>query len=156
MAPPWGSKSWGSTALVLKRLWARGALFGLFVACANAVPSRLSETVQSTVDGGEICLSSAIGGAWEALALFGPYTSAGEVGEALGFEWPEFSRTGLEQSDTFSLVVLVSSGAVQESLRVPRCSPDFGDGIQGRLWAREASCFRLHRGTGCATLDNGG
>jgi hypothetical protein len=52
------------------------------------------------------------GFAWDRMFVFGPYTTKSEVDTALGFEWPDYQKTGIEALDSINLVVFVEDSTV--------------------------------------------
>jgi hypothetical protein len=72
---------------------------------ANTVKAKLEVAVksgQSTFD-----FASAAPFAWDRVFVFGCYTSREVAESALGFEWPDFSQTSIDSSDSVNLVVFV-------------------------------------------------
>lgn len=81
---------------------------------------------------------------WDRVLIFGPYTPAKTVKEALGYDWPEADRTGLEMSDGFTLLVFESKGQVAKHFMLQR-SIEF-EGITNPFSASvEGSSFHVRQ-----------
>jgi hypothetical protein len=72
--------------------------------------------------------------------------------KALGFDWPEYSKFGLEMSDSFSLLVFTVSSRVVRTERIRRCLPDFDKALLAVGVPRDAATFTIEDRRGCSVL----
>jgi len=82
---------------------------------------------------------------WDKVFVFGPYTSPGTIQSDLGYEWPEATRTNIQESDGIALVVFVRDGRVTEHFSVPRSIADFTDLDRKHVFPREEAVFAVGR-----------
>jgi hypothetical protein len=113
--------------------------------------SELAEAITQAPDG-SVVFSQLTDFQWHSVALFGPYTDQTTVRAALGFNWPDFQRYGLESADSFSLAVFVASGTVVRAVNITRCSPDFGTELLGKSIPLKHALFRVDSSNVCPTL----
>jgi hypothetical protein len=89
--------------------------------------------------------------AWSSFVVFGPYTSPASAGETLGFHWPGFEKSGIEYSDSFSLLLFVEGEKVVHVEKSRRCRPDFAPETLARKLSPKDAIFVLRKG-GCDVL----
>ncbi len=113
-----------------------GIVLGLSLSACRSKENRFSAALKAASENAlrsnppRIDIGSVTDFKWDRLFIFGPYTSTNTINSALGYQWPEASRTGLEMSDTFNLLVFERNGQVVEYFKVPRFT-DF-DAVQSR------------------------
>lgn len=85
-------------------------------------------------------LANAVPVPWEAVYIFGPYTSSEAIDRILGFQWDSPAKTWLEGTKGYDLLVFVSGKRV---VRYAVVSYPYGFcmSAQGRRIARDAAMF---------------
>jgi hypothetical protein len=89
--------------------------------------------------------------AWDRMYVFGCYSSRASVEKALGFSWPDFSKTTIEYSDSVVLVVFVHHGKVVGWYEQPR-SIELGYLANDKGYTRSEAVFDVDRSTGSIEL----
>jgi hypothetical protein len=114
-----------------------------------AVQRRLQSAVASKAESFDFAADPAF--AWDRLFVFGCYSSKPEVEAAMGFHWPEFTRTSIESSDSVVLVVFVKQNSVVDWFEQPR-SIELGWLANGKGYAHSEARFSITRDGGKAEL----
>jgi hypothetical protein len=91
--------------------------------------------------------------AWDRVVFLGPYQNQAKANNALGFEWKDFSKYGLEMSESFGLVVFAQAGQVVHVEEIGRCKPDFVNELEGVAVSREQAVFRIVPRNDCTVLE---
>jgi len=89
--------------------------------------------------------------AWDRMYVFDCYSSRASVEKALGFAWPDFSKTTIESSDSVVLVVFVQNAKVVGWFEQPR-TIELGHLANEKGYARSEAVFEVDRGTGRVEL----
>lgn len=71
------------------------------------------------------------------------YTPRRVAEAALGFEWPEYDRWGLERSDSFSLVVFADKGAVVRVEQLKRGDGEFVQEVSAVPFTPATAAFKV-------------
>jgi len=82
---------------------------------------------------------------WDRLYIFGPYTSPEHVQKSLGFSWPEYWRTSIQDSKRANLVVFVRERQVVHWFEHPRKDGELGYLDDPKGYARGEAHFRVQR-----------
>jgi hypothetical protein len=89
--------------------------------------------------------------AWDTLHVFLPYTPPADIERALGFAWPDATRTGIESADTFDLWVFVRDRRVVRWVALPRSAGEFGRMKDHASWRPDRAVFKVKRGGAAPT-----
>jgi hypothetical protein len=89
--------------------------------------------------------------AWDALFVFPPYTTPGQIASTLGFPWPDAARSAIGTQDGYSLLLFVKGGRVAHWADFPR---EFGDfsGVRAPHGIRRGVRFRVASSEGRPVL----
>ncbi len=114
--------------------WLRGVVACLLVGSLALVgcrekrdgfEARLAQAVQSSARaGGVLRMEDATDFTWDELHVFGPYVSAEQMHQQLGFAWAGASH---QDSDSQTLLVFTRGQQVVRQLDFPRGQGDFAD-----------------------------
>jgi hypothetical protein len=85
----------------------------------NSLATALAERAQLG-PGTEVDFADVAPFAWDRVYIFGPYTPQQHVDACLGFHWPGFSRTSINESKGRNLVVFVRGKQVVRWFEQPR------------------------------------
>ena len=109
---------------------------------ATTVQTRL----EAAVAAGETSFDFAAGSAfaWDYMYVFDCYSDRASVEKALGFAWPDFSKTSIESSDSVVLVVFVQNGKVVGWYEQPR-TIELGYLANDQGYARSEAVFDVDR-----------
>lgn len=116
---------------------------------ASSTQSRLEGAVASGATSFDFAADPAF--AWDRMYVFGCYSSRASIEKALGFSWPDFSKTSIESSDGVLLVVFVNKGKVVGWYEQPR-SIDLGYLASDQGYTRSEAVFDVDRTTGSVAL----
>lgn len=129
----------------------------VFVAgCNDGVGGGLSSTrsrLESAVAAGARSFDFAVDPsfAWDRMYVFGCYSSRASVENALGFTWPDFSKTTIESSDSVVLVVFVQNRRVVAWYEQPR-TIELGGLANTNGYSRAEARFQVDRASGRVEL----
>ena len=129
-------------------------IFCVALACGlpnGEVAKTLERTCRQSNDSAEIRLEHMASFPWSSLVVLGPYTSRAAADEALGFHWSGYEGSGIEGSDSFSLLLFLKGERVVHAESVRRCSPDFAPETLGRKLSPKDAVFILRK-SGCNVL----
>lgn len=112
---------------------------------ATSTQSRLESAVNSGAASIDFAADPAF--AWDRMYVFGCYSSRASVEKALGFSWPDFSKTTIESSDSVVMVVFVQNGKVIGWYEQPR-TIELGDLPNDNGYSRSEAVFNVDRSTG--------
>ncbi|NWO07384.1 MAG: hypothetical protein HLX50_17355 [Alteromonadaceae bacterium] len=113
-------------------------LYGCSEANDNARKLDLS-SVNGLVD-----LQKEVGGNWERVCIFGPYSTNSVAAGVLGFEWDLELKSSVFTSDDISLLVFTASDKVVSFFEVSRGDADFSE-LSRQCFRPSDSKFRIHR-----------
>jgi hypothetical protein len=115
------------------------------VACAcSRHESTLQERIAKAVAQGEgatIRISDVAEFEWDRFHIFPPYTPTDDIDRELGFHWPSAASTGIDQLDSFTLLVFVRSSEVVAYVKLPRRDGDFSEIKHPGGYSREDAVF---------------
>jgi len=88
---------------------------------------------------------------WDRMYVFGCYSNRASVERALGFQWPDYTNTTIESSDSVVLVVFVKSEQVVAWYEQPQ-SIELGWLANDKGYSRSEAQFRVDRSGGRIAL----
>ena len=135
--------------LALLVVWAAWLRFGYRV--RSGVAAELEARARIGV-GIQVRLTELTDFQWERAIFLGPYSTQEMANKALGFDWPEYPRFGLEMSDSFSLLVFAVPKRVVRTEKIRRCLPDFDKALLAVGVPRDAATFTIEDRRGCSVL----
>ena len=112
---------------------------------APSSQSRLETAVASGATSFDFAADPAF--VWDRMYVFGCYSSRASVEKALGFSWPDFSKTTIESSDSVVLVAFVQNGKVVAWYEQPRAI-ELGYLANDKGYTRSEAVFDIDRSTG--------
>jgi len=136
------------TVVILWAVWLR-----LGYLLRGGVASKLESRVRYGA-GTHIPLYDITDFSWGQVVFLGPYNTQEMANRALGFEWPEYSKFGLDRSDFFSLLVFTEAAHVARAEKIRRCVPDFAESLIGRAVPRDEATFQVVERNGCFVLSH--
>lgn len=116
---------------------------------APSTQSRLESAVASGATSFDFAANPAF--AWDRMYVFDCYSSRASVEKALGFSWPDFSKTTIESSDSVVVVVFVQNDKVVGWYEQPR-SVELGYLANEKGYTRSEAVFDVDRSSGRVEL----
>lgn len=116
---------------------------------APSIQSRLESTVAAGAATFDFAADT--GFAWDRMFIFVPYCQRAPVEKALGFSWPDYSKTTVGVSDGVVLVVFVQGGKVVGWYEQPR-NVELGDLSNEKGYTRSEAVFDIDRSSGRGEL----
>ncbi|SRR6266540_3240959 len=120
-------------------------LLALSTACGGSHPTvaRQLRSIAGTGVGTTVRIADLTDFTWSRFVWLEPYTMRQQADAALGFAWPEYDKTGLEQSDGFSLLVFADNGHVVRVEEQRRGQGEFVQQVSARAFGREDAVFKV-------------
>jgi len=116
---------------------------------APSTRARLESAVASGASSFDLAADPAF--AWDRLYVFDCYSDRASVEKALGFSWPDFTKTTIQSSDSVVLVVFVQNGKVVGWYEQPR-RIELGGLANGSGYSRSEAVFTVDRSSGRVEL----
>lgn len=79
---------------------------------------------------------------WEAMYIFGPYTTEETINNMLGHKWQFTSQTSIAENDSITLILFAKAKKVVASMEVPRGVADFAP-LSGEIYSSDNACFSV-------------